>query len=85
MKWIFLLVTSCSTPAILNPPSGNGCRLTEHECMDHACCLENFSCGGDDPACPINECCYLGPPAEGIRNDAGIVVGPTNKRAKRIP
>ena len=64
-------VEACKTPAILTPPSTTGCHLNEHECSDHGCCLEYDSCGGDDPSCPKDSCCYVGGPPEFMsRSDA---------------
>ncbi len=54
----------------------------EHECEDRGCCLDNWSCGPDDPTCPAGSCCYLGGPlgpqnkiVEYLRTDGGKIVG----------
>ena len=58
-----LAIASC---AILSPATGPNsewgpCRLNEHACSDHTCCLSDWDCGGDTPGCPANQCCYAGP------------------------
>lgn len=88
MIWIYfwaLVVASCSTPAILTPPPTGGCfQNTEHRCNDGACCLNDWSCGGDDQSCPIGACCFLGGPlGPQMKGDAGVITA--QQRPKRRP
>lgn len=82
---LLLALAACNTPAILTPPSTGGCRETEHQCQDRACCLENWICGGDVESCPADECCYIGEPVYDARksHDAGSML--QNIEPKRRP
>jgi hypothetical protein len=67
MKLLFFPVTvivACTTPGVLTPATGPGtsypCGTHGVECKGQACCPEQNVCGGDDPSCPVGQCCFVG-------------------------
>ena len=80
VPFIFVTLTGCMTPLILEPKSGPGtpypCGPTGVSCAGHKCCTENHVCGGTPfSACPPGACCFTGDGMH-IDVDGGVPMTP---------